>query len=501
MSARVLWAIVGGFLGGVFVASVFTIGYTLALFAILVAAIAALFMYVRRDKRAVLAVFAIASVAFAIGVARMVSEVRVGDPALTARVGETVTLIGIVTEEPDRRENNTRLTVDIDTMIYHSVETEVDARVLVIASLRTEAKYGDTVAVTGKLGLPEVFDTTLGRSFDYPKYLAKDGILYTLSFAQIELLGDNHANPAKAFAIGLKQLFLRGLSNAIPEPEAGLAGGITVGDKRSIGEELTEDFIATSLIHMVVLSGYNITIVINGVNALAKSASASVRFGTAGVIVLLFALMSGGAATAVRAGAMALIAVYARATHRTFLAARALAVVCVAMVAWNPWTLVFDPSFQLSALATLGLILFTPIFASWLRRVPEKWTVREILASTLATQITVLPLLLYQSGTLSLVALPANLLALVTVPFAMGASAIAAAGGLIAGPLAPIIGFPAYLILGYEIAVARFFAALPFASVGVPALSATWLFIAYVALFIAYLRLKKKTTPLEGGAV
>lgn len=501
MSARIVWAVVGGFLMGVFAASFFSLGYTFALFALLLATLAGLFVLVNTEKRNALIVAVVVCIAFAAGTARMEGAVRVEDATLSSHLGEKVTLSGIVSQEPDKRESNTRLTIDVDTMIYHSVESEVDAKILVIAPLRTEAKYGDTVEVTGELDRPEAFDTTLGRSFDYPKYLAKDGILYTLSFAQVELLGENYANPAKAFAIGIKQLFLKGLGASIPEPEAGLAGGITVGDKRSIGEELTDDFIATSLIHMVVLSGYNITIVINSVNAFAAHAPSSARFGIAGVIVALFALMSGGAATAVRAGAMALIAIYARTTHRTFLAARALGVVCMAMVLWNPWTLAFDPSFQLSALATLGLILFTPIFASWLHRVPKRWGMREILASTIATQIAVLPLLLYQSGTLSLVGLPANLLALITVPTAMGASAVAAVAGLIAGPLAPIIGFPAYLVLGYEIAVAQFFASLPFASVDIPAFGPLWLFAAYALLFAGYAYLKTKTTPLEGGVV
>ncbi len=491
---------VGGFLTGVFLASFFSVGYTFALFALLLATLAGLFVFVRREKRAPLIVAAIACIAFAAGIARMEGAARSEDPTLSSHIGEKVTLSGIVSQEPDKRESNTRLTIDV-TSLDGRATTSVSARILAIAPLRTEAKYGDMVQVAGELGRPESFDTTLGRSFDYPKYLAKDGILYTLSFAQVELLGENRANPAKAFAIGIKQLFLQGLGASIPEPEAGLAGGITVGDKRSIGGELTEDFIATSLIHMVVLSGYNITIVINGVNALAERAPSYARFGVAGVIVALFALMSGGAATAVRAGAMALIAIYARTTHRTFLASRALGVVCVMMVLWNPWTLAFDPSFQLSALATLGLILFTPIFERWLTRVPKRWAMREILASTIATQLMVLPLLLYQSGTLSLVGLPANLLALVTVPLAMGASAVAAVAGLIAGPLAPIIGFPAYLVLGYEIAVAQFFASLPFASVEVPAFGALWLLIAYAILFTMYGYLKNKTTPLEGGAV
>lgn len=499
MSAKVLWAVIGGFLSGVFLASVHPLGYSFALFAVALGMIAGLFIFIDRRKRGTLVVIAVALVSLSIGIARMHVAARVGDPNLSAKIGEKVVLEGVVSAEPDVRENNTRLTVDVSDMIYHIATTSVSARVLVIAPLHTEARYGDIVRAEGTLALPEAFDTTEGRRFNYPAYLAKGDILYTLSFAQVNRSGENLGNPIKAGAISIKRLFLQGLGQAIPEPEAGLAAGITVGDKRSIGEELTEDFQRSSLVHMVVLSGYNISVVINAVIAVIGKLGHGAQFGAAGIIVVFFALISGGAATAVRAGAMALIAIFARVTRRVALAERILGVVCAAMVMWNPWTLVYDPSFQLSALATLGLVLFTPIFALWLPWLTAKWGVREIVASTLATQLTVLPLLLYQSGNLSLVALPANLLALVSVPYAMFASFCAAIAGLIAGPLAPILGAPAYLLLWYEITVAQLFSALPFAAVTLPAFSAWWLVIAYAAIFLWY-RSQKETAEQSSAS-
>jgi competence protein ComEC len=194
--------------------------------------------------------------------------------------------------------------------------------------------------------------------------------------------------------------------------------------------------------------------------------------------------MSGGAASAVRAGAMALIAVYARATSRVFLAMRILGVVALVMVLWDPFTLAFDPSFQLSVLATLGLIAFTPWFAARLTWITERFGLREIAASTLATQTAVLPLLLYQSGQLSLYSLPANLLALIAVSPAMFASFAAAFAGVFLGPIAPFVALPAYLLLGYVIKVAEFFASLPFAALTVPPFSAWWLVPVYVCLLL-----------------
>ena len=195
--------------------------------------------------------------------------------------------------------------------------------------------------------------------------------------------------------------------------------------------------------------------------------------------------MTGGASSSVRAAAMAVIGVVGRATGRLYLASRALGVVALGMVIWNPFILAFDLGFQLSVLATLGLIWFTPIFSARLQWITERFALREIAASTLGTQLAVLPLLLYQNGQLPLFSLPANLLALVAVPPAMLATAIASVGGLdCRAPIAvPEIAFPAYILLTYIIEVAKFFASLPFASVAIGAFSAWWMFLAYAAMF------------------
>jgi competence protein ComEC len=245
---------------------------------------------------------------------------------------------------------------------------------------------------------------------------------------------------------------------------------------------------------MVVLSGYNITVVINAIARLLAWLPRTLRFGASGFGVAFFILMAGGAASAVRAGVMALLAMYARLSGRMFIALRALGVVAAGMVAWNPFTLAFDPSFQLSALATLGLVSFTPIFFEHMRWVPERFGLREIVASTLGTQLAVLPLLLFQNGNLSIVALPANLLALIPVPFAMTLSFVAAIAGMLFGSYAVVLAFPAYIVLAYIIGVAQLFASLPFASVSVAAFSVWWMFAAYALLFGGVWVMQKEKT-------
>ncbi len=162
------------------------------------------------------------------------------------------------------------------------------------------------------------------------------------------------------------------------------------------------------------------------------------------------------------------------------------------MVLHNPYLLVFDPGFQLSVLATLGLILFASHIEKLLVFVPKRFSLREIAAATITTQLLVLPLLLYSNGQLSIVSLPANMLALIAVPAAMLFSAIAAVIGMLIGSWGTLLAFPAYILLRYIVEVADSFASLPFASVSIPAFSPFILVPIYLAIFGGYVYLVRR---------
>lgn len=507
MKEHLLLAVILGFLAGVFARSFLLFGFAVAGFAALLATSVFIFAYLDKAKRKALIIIAVAILAFAGGILRMNGAALVGNPELTMRLGKEITVSGVVSEEPDVRESNVRIFLDADNLVFAGATTAIRAGLLVVAPRNTSVKYGDRIQATGLLRIPESFETGEGREFNYPAYLAKDGIGYELAFAKVERVNnENTANTFKASAIWIKQRFLRGLERALPEPAGGLGGGITVGAKRGLGKDLSDIFISVGLIHVVVLSGYNIMLVLNGAAWLFSRAPRLIRLFLGAFIAIFFALMTGGAASSVRAASMAVIGVVGRATGRLYFASRALGVVALVMVIWNPFILAFDLGFQLSVLATLGLIWFTPIIKTRLKWITEKLALREIAASTLGTQLAVLPLLLYQNGQLPLFSLPANLLALIAIPPAMAASAVASVGGLITNALPllsggeVIIAFPAYILLTYIIEVAKFFASLPFASVAIGTFSAWWMFLAYAAMLGTLIYVKKQPSK-ENPAV
>lgn len=266
-----------------------------------------------------------------------------------------------------------------------------------------------------------------------------------------------------------------------------------MGNKRGLPDTLTTAFIIASLIHVVVLSGYNISIVSEAVLRATKFLPRTLRYVLGVALMVLFVIMTGAGSTSVRAGIMAVIAILARYLHRSAAALRSLAAAAVVLVLWNPLVVLYDPSFALSFLATLGLILLSPWVESKLPKIfSTHEQLRSIAASTIAVQIYVLPALLYYMGVLSFVALPANILTLPLIPFAMLTGFLAGLFGL----LHPLLGLvPALfsdLVLRWLMFVAENAAALPFSHAVIPAFPLWLLALVYVPLSIFAWRMYSK---------
>jgi competence protein ComEC len=174
--------------------------------------------------------------------------------------------------------------------------------------------------------------------------------------------------------------------------------------------------------------------------------------------------MTGGQATAIRAGIMATILLFARLTGRTYDAGRTLVIAGLLMLVYDPRTIT-DISFQLSFIATAGVLFITPKVILWIRFLPNYFKFRELVATTIAATISVLPILLYTTGVLSLVSLPANILILPLIPPTMLFSFLASVLGFISGSLSLMFSYVAHLLLSYILSVIHYFGALPFASV------------------------------------
>ena len=434
-----LWTVflLTGFIGGVSLRSFVNFGPALAGFFIFLGVVMLVISLIAASRKQ-MALIAIFIIAVGLGIGRYEFK-----DMKNAELPEgKIVLEGIISDEPDERENYTRLILNAS-----------DTKILLYANHYPEYHYGDKIKVTGVLKKPQ----NINNSFDWISYLAKDDVYFEMLYPKIEFVGHGQGFWLKEKLFALRENFINALGKVIPEPNSAFMAGLTVGARKSIPKDLQDDFRKTGVIHIVVLSGYNITIVSDTI--MRFFSFLPMMFGvTLGVLgIILFAIMTGASATVVRASLMALLVILARVTGRFYEMSWALFVTGFLMVFQNPKILRFDSSFQLSFLATLSLIYLTPYFEKKLNFVPKKFNLRGIVSVTLATQIFVLPLILYKMGILSLVGLPVNLLILPFIPVTMFF-------GFMTYFLSIPFGWISYAFTQYELWIVQIFAGLPFSS-------------------------------------
>jgi len=398
--------------------------------------------------------FGLMFLALGLGIFRFdVKDFHEIDPVLEQNVGKTSEIWGMVVSEPEQRENDMRFIV----------QTETD-KIIISSPFITHLEYGDEVNVEGKIEKPGIIPSDTGRDFDYAKYLSKDDVYYTISFAKVSVVGHDKGNKILSILLSIKHSFVNHMNHLLPEPESSLLAGLLVSGKQALPKNILDEFKRAGVVHIVVLSGYNITIVAEFLRNIFSFLSYSVATSASVLGIVLFTLMTGATATVVRASIMALIVVLGKSLHRTYSVPRALLLAACLMLLQNPKLLVFDPSFQLSYLAILALVYVGPIVESHLQRVTLKWGVRSILSTTIATQVTVLPYLLYSMGSVSIVSLFSNMLILIFVPTTMLVGFMATILGYVNYYLALPFAFLAHLLLSYILEVAHELGNLPWAS-------------------------------------
>ena len=334
--------------------------------------------------------------------------------------GNQVEVVGIVSEPVDNRFNSTKFILKLSKVCLTTGECRpVDQSILVTAGLGAEVRYGDLVWVRGELKEPLNFTNQRGRTFDYVNYLAKANIKGLMSGADWEVLDSGYGNKVRAVLLDLKTTLIVSLNKSMESPASSLGAGIVFGEKQGLGKDWEDRFRKTGLTHLVVLSGYNISIVADVLLRVGLLLGPLFGWVISLVGIIAFALLVGGGATVVRASLMAILLLVGRRIGRRVSVWWLLFLSGGIMLLFNPLLLLYDISFQLSFLATIGLIGFYPWILSRLSFVPSFGYVRENLATTLSAQLAVLPVLVLRMGEVSIIAPIANVLVLPAIPIAM----------------------------------------------------------------------------------
>lgn len=498
MKDKLFFISIFGFLSGVLLSSYLKINFAFVLFGVvLVGSFFLLYFFsVKKEKIFIFCAFTI--IFITIGMLRFyVYDLKNSDSRLDNFLSKNITLSGVILDEVSKRENDQRFVLNADKVSYLGHDYKTKSKILVSADKYPYFSYGDAVKVTGKLSQPENFINDFGKEFDYENYLKKDGIYYTMSFGKTELLSENNGNFIKRNLFKIKSAFLSHINSILFPPESSLLSGLILGVKSAFGESLQNAFVNTGLVHIVVLSGYNVTIIAESLIKAISFASVALSIYFGAFVIILFAIMTGAGSTIIRASIMAILALFARATGRNYDIIRALLLAAALMVLWNPKILAFDISFELSFLATLGLIFMSPVFKEKMMFLPEKWGIREIAASTIGVQIFVLPFILYKMGNLSIVAPVTNILVLPFIPLTMFFGFFAAAFSFLSKILAAPFTLLAHILLKFEIFVIETFSRLPFSSLHVKNFPFIFVIIFYIFVFYKLFKFyQKRNLPL-----
>jgi competence protein ComEC len=430
----------------------------------------------RRDRSVILA--AVCALAFVGGLLRYQGHMdRLHAPDAISRQNERgrVTLEGIVRGYPDVRDGWTGLILSSEQIYADGEARQARGRVLLYVRPLPAYHYGDRLRVTGMLETPPEID-----GFSYREYLAQRGILSSMQYPQIEKLASGQGAPLLAMIFYLRSQASAVIARLMPEPEASLLQGILLGIRSSIPRTLYEDYNRTGTSHIIVISGANIMIVAavftRGFGWLLGKRKA---FWLTQAGIAFYILLVGADPVVVRAGIMGSLLVTAvylgrRATAYVSIAAAALLLTLI-----NPLTL-WDVGFQLSAAATLGLILFTEPMEEAAARLSHRVfpcyllerisvLLAGVLIVTLAAQMLTFPLVIYHFGQLSLVAPLTNLFVVSIQPHIMLSGALATMVGLVPylEPVARVIAFFPWLLLAFTNGIIRLTATWPLASVRV----------------------------------
>lgn len=302
-----------------------------------------------------------------------------------------------------------------------------------------------------------------------------------------ELLGVGRARaPLDRLANGLRGLVLAGSERLQPVDRALLAGFL-LGDTRGVPDDLTAAFRDAGLSHLTAVSGENVAFVMALFAPLLRRSGLRGRVVLAVVVLVCFGTMTRWEPSVLRAIAMAAVALLATALGRPVTGLRVLVLAATGLLLIDPF-LVHQVGFLLSCGASLGIALLgRPIT----ERLPGPQWMREVLGVTAAAQIGVAPVLIPVFGSMPLVALPANLVAVpLAAPLTMWGLGAGVVGGLArpASPAVPrILELPTVALLHALISVADLAARVPFAVDG----RAAWGLIALGALAAAAQRARR----------
>lgn len=372
--------------------------------------------------------------------------------SIASNAGQSVRVTGTIVDDVTLKPSSQQVTLG-------ALEVNDEAatnKLLATLPRYPELHYGETISFVCVIETPQPFS-----GFAYDRYLLRVGIVAVCDSSKAPaVVSDQGGNVVQRGLFALRHDAEHLLQVALPEPAASLAAGLILGVQQ-LPTSVADDFRKIGTSHIVAASGYNVSVVLAMLlGALSYFMKRQRAFWLLLAGIVAYVCVAGAGAAVVRAGIMGAITIIAMHSGRKSSVRNLLALSAAVMLLGNPRLLRDDVGFQLSMLATIGLVILSPWVTKKLSFLPKAFQIRESLAATLCATIFTFPILLINFHQFSLLSPIANLLILPFVPYAMLLSFLAAILAFIRPELGILFGGFAWSILELMILLAHALAAV-----------------------------------------
>ncbi len=378
--------------------------------------------------------------------------------------GQRVSLRARVTSQPYHKDTKQIIRIGTVTVIAPQFPTYV---------------YGDRLEVSGKV----IHQLT---KFGDVNFILIDPSIRVLTQKQEMVSALQYQ--VVSMLLQFRSKLMQNIGRLLPEPHASLLSGVLLGQRRSLPETFSTALQQTGTLHVVVASGYNVSVIAGVLSYLFLhffSRRTSIVFVIFGVI--LYVILAGADPPVVRAGLMGMYALFGHYYGKQYHGIWVLFVTSLAMALFSP-LIVFDIGFQLSVAATLGILVLTPQLVTFLSRFRQHvgGGLIEELSVTLGAQIMVLPLLLYHFERISWISPLVNILIVPLIPLIMGMGGFLILASFVSLPFAQLVALFVWVPLAIFIWIVNFFGSIPFAQLQISGTSWLLIVVYYVIIYLIF---------------
>lgn len=348
-------------------------------------------------------------------------------------------------------------------------------------------EFGDYISLSGKIEGLENNNYAL----DQKGYFLTHNIRATVYYPEIKKISyqpvrfEGYWLNFRKKLITIRKSLENNVSRSLPEPQAGLLTGILLGTRTELNSETKEILTKVGLIHIIALSGYNVTIIAEAMRLGLRQYSARLSFWGSFVGIWLFVASTGFSASVVRAALMGSLILFAQKIGRHASALISVLAASSIMIIFNPYILLYDIGFQLSFAAVLGILFLAPLISKYFTVFGKM--LGPILAATLSAQLFTFGIISFYFERISVVSLFANLLVAPVIPAVMLFGFLGGVASYISIWFAGKLFYVSWFLLTYILEISSILGGFKFAELNLGVSLSSLIFVYLILFQVVYI--------------